>query len=191
MIITPAPAAVVLAAGGSTRMGRPKALLEYKGRSFVACAVELATRAGCAPIVVVTGAVELADQGLAARLVHNDRWQYGQLGSLQRGLAALEDPAGVLVLTVDRPHLRVPTVVTLVAAFRTAPQFSWKPAHAGRRGHPVIYPRSLLPALMALPASADPRELLRAHEAVRRAVAVDDPAVHDNIDSPADLERLL
>ena len=191
MIVTPAPAAVVLAAGASTRMGRPKALLEYEGRSFVACAVELATRAGCAPIVVVTGAVELADQGLAARLVHNDRWQYGQLGSLQRGLAALEDPAGVLVLTVDRPHLRVPTVVTLVAAFRTAPQFSWQPAHAGRRGHPVIYPRSLLPALMALPASADPRELLRAHEAVRRAVAVDDPAVHDNIDSPADLERLL
>jgi len=190
MILMPAPAAVVLAAGASTRMGRPKALLEYKGRSFVACAVELATRAGCAPVVVVTGAVELADQGLAASVIHHPTWPEGQLGSLQRGLAALADPAGVLVLTVDRPHLRVSTIVTLVAAFRTSPQFSWQPAHAGRRGHPIIYPRSLLPALKALPASADPRDLLRAHEAVRRTVAVDDPAVHDNIDSPADLERL-
>jgi len=190
MIATPAPAAVVLAAGASTRMGRPKALLEHDGRSFVACAVELATRAGCAPIVVVTGAVDLADQGLVARLVHNEQWRQGQLGSLQRGLAALEDPAGVLVLTVDRPHLRVTTVVTLVAAFRTSPQFSWQPAYAGRRGHPVIYPRGLLPALAALPVSADPRELLRAHEALRRTVTVDDPAIHDNLDSPADLERL-
>ncbi len=190
MIATPAPAAVVLAAGASTRMGRPKALLEHDGRSFVACAVDLATRAGCAPIVVVTGAVDLADLGLAARLVHNETWPQGQLGSLQRGLAALADPAGVLVLTVDRPHLQVTTVVTLVAAFRTSPQFSWQPAYAGRRGHPVIYPRSLLPALMALPVSADPRELLRAHEALRRTIAVDDPAIHDNLDSPADLERL-
>jgi CTP:molybdopterin cytidylyltransferase MocA len=190
VIATPAPAAVVLAAGASTRMGRPKALLEHHGRSFVACAVDLAARAGCAPIVVVTGAQELDGLGLAARLVHNENWQRGQLSSLQTGLAALEDPAGVLVLTVDRPHLRATTVVTLVAAFRTAPQFSWQPAHAGRRGHPVIYPRSLLPMLAALPTSADPRELLRAHEALRHTIAVDDPAVHDNLDRPEDLARL-
>ena len=190
MIVTPAPAAIVLAAGASTRMGRPKALLEHRGRSFVACATLLAQQAGCAPIVVVTGAVDLTDQNLPAQLVHNDTWPQGQLGSLQRGLAALVDPAGVLVLTVDRPHLEVSTVVTLVAAFRTSPQFSWQPLHAGRRGHPVIYPRSLLGPLAALPVTADPRELLRAHEALRRTIAVDDPAIHDNLDSPGDLARL-
>ncbi len=190
MIVTPAPAAVVLAAGASTRMGQPKALLRYRGRSFVACAVDLAARAGCGPIVVVTGACDLTDLELPARLVHNETWPEGQLSSLQRGLAALDEPAGLLVLTVDRPHVQVATVVTLVAAFRTSPQFSWQPEHAGRRGHPVIYPRGLLPALAALPSTADPREFLRAHGELRRAVAVDDPAIHDNLDRPEDLARL-
>lgn len=190
MIATPAPAAVVLAAGASTRMGRPKALLQLHGRSFVACAVELAARAGCLPIVVVTGAVDLSGEELPAQLVHNATWPEGQLGSLQRGLAALGDPAGVLVLTVDRPHLRVSTVVTLVAAFRMGPQFSWQPEHAGRRGHPVVYPRSMLAALAALPATADPRELLRSRGDLRRGISVDDPAIHDNLDRPEDLARL-
>jgi molybdenum cofactor cytidylyltransferase len=85
-------AAVVLAGGASTRMGRPKALLQHRGRSFVACAVELAVAAGCTPIVVVGGAQSLADEPLApAVCVHNERWQLGQLSSLQRGLAALAD----------------------------------------------------------------------------------------------------
>jgi hypothetical protein len=64
-------AAVVLAAGASTRMGRPKALLRHGERSFVACAVELAVAAGCAPIVVVTGAQALSEP-LAATVVHNE-----------------------------------------------------------------------------------------------------------------------
>ena len=187
-----APAAVVLAAGASTRMGRPKALLRHQGRSFVACAVELARAAGCAPIVVVTGAQPLADEPLAPAVrVHNERWQLGQLSSLQRGLAALPAGAsGVLVLTVDRPHVQPATVAALVAAFRGAPTFAWQPEHAGRRGHPQIYPAALLPALAALPPERDPRELLRSHAALRRTLAVDDPAILDNLDTPQDLARL-
>ena len=187
-----APAAVVLAAGASTRMGRPKALLRHGERSFVACAVELAAAAGCAPIVVVTGAQALSEP-LAATLVHNEAWPLGQLSSLQRGLAAvlgLGEPSGVLVLTVDRPHLRASTVSALVAAFREAPACVWQPEHAGRRGHPLIYPAALLPALAALPASGDPRPLLREHAALRRGLAVDDPATLDNLDHPEDLARL-
>lgn len=183
------PSAIVLAAGASTRMGRPKALLQHRGRSFVACCVALADAAGCPQIVVVSGAVALT--GLPpAQVVHNESWPRGQLGSLQRGLAALTDPRGVLVLTVDRPHLQPGTVAALVAAFRDAPEFVWQPSHAGRRGHPLIYPAHLLPALAALPVDSDPRELLRRHEALRRELAVDDPAVLDNLDRPQDLARL-
>ena len=190
--MTPPPAAIVLAAGASTRMGRPKALLAHAGRSFVACAVELAAAAGCAPIVVVTGAQALDPEALApARLVHNPTWPQGQLSSLQRGLAALAGPvSGVLVLTVDRPHLRPATVAALVAAFRGAPSYLWQPEQGGRRGHPLIYPAALLPALLALPASADPRELVRRHDDLRRGLAVDDPAIFDNLDRPEDLARL-
>ena len=54
----------------------------------------------------------------------------------------------------------------------------------------MIYPRSLLPRLAALPPTADPRELLRAHEELRQTIGVDDPAIHDNLDRPEDLARL-
>ncbi len=186
-------AAVVLAAGASTRMGRPKALLRHGERSFVACAVELAAAAGCAPIVVVVGAQPIHEP-LAATLVHNETWPLGQLSSLQRGLAAIAaaeaTPAGVLVLTVDRPHLRPTTIAALVDAARAAPDYVWQPEHAGQRGHPLIWPAALLPALRALPPHGDPRPLLREHAALRRSLAVDDPATLDNLDHPADLARL-
>jgi molybdenum cofactor cytidylyltransferase len=183
------PAAIVLAAGASTRMGRPKALLLHHGRTFVRCAVDLA--AGCAPIVVVTGAVDLADVDLGPALrVRNDTWPQGQLSSLQRGLAALADPPGLLVLTVDRPHLRPATVAALLAAFHDAPECIWQPAHAGRRGHPIVYPAALLPMLRGLAPDASPRDLLEHHPHLRRSLPVDDPAVLDNLDRPADLARL-
>jgi molybdenum cofactor cytidylyltransferase len=183
------PAALVLAAGASTRMGQPKALLLHRGRPWVCCAVDLA--AGCDPILVVTGAQDLAAVDLApATRIHNDAWPQGQLSSLQRGLAALHSPAGLLVLTIDRPHVRPATVAALLAAFAAAPECIWQPAHAGRRGHPIVYPAALLPALRALPVDASPRDLLGRHADLRRSLAVDDPAVLDNLDGPADLARL-
>jgi molybdenum cofactor cytidylyltransferase len=115
----------------------------------------------------------------------------GQLSSLQRGLAALAESTGVLVLTVDRPHLRPTTVIALVAAFRAAPAYAlWQPEYAGRRGHPLIWPAALLPALRRPAADGDPRALLREHAALRRGLAVDDPAILDNLDRPEDLARL-
>jgi molybdenum cofactor cytidylyltransferase len=182
-------AAVILAAGASTRMGRPKALLRHGDRSFVRCAVDLA--AGCDPILVVTGAVDLADVDLGpARRVHNAAWPSGQLGSLQRGLAELDADDGLLVLTVDRPHLRPATVAALLAAFMNDPAGIWQPTHAGRRGHPILWPAALLPRLRGLPVDASPRAVLDAHADLRRELAVDDPAVLDNLDRPADLARL-
>jgi molybdenum cofactor cytidylyltransferase len=189
------PAAVVLAAGASTRMGRPKQLLRHHGRSFVGCAVDLARAAGCAPILVVTGAIDLTGEALdPAILVPNPDWPLGQLSSLQAGLAAAferrPDLPALLVLTVDRPHLRPDTVTALVEAWRREPAGLWQPSLHGRRGHPVIYPAALLPALAALPPTASPRPLVTAHAALRRALVVDDPAVHDNLDHPEDLARL-
>ena len=103
-------AAVVLAAGASTRMGAPKALLVWRGQPFVAHAIALARAVGAGPIVVVEGAHAIPDEllGTAVR-VKNDAWQLGPLGSLQAGLRlALADdpvPQAVLVLSVDRPHV--------------------------------------------------------------------------------------
>mgnify|MGYP002777680306 CR=1 FL=1 len=189
-------AALVLAAGASARMGAPKALLVWRGRTFLRHVVALAEAAGCAPILAVEGAIPLPDAelGPAARVV-NPTWPSGQTDSLRRGLAALTRLAPgrpVLVLTVDRPHLAPATVRALADAARAAPSQIWQPEHAGRRGHPIVYPPSLVPALLDLPADATPRDLLRRpeHAALRRTLAVDDPAVLDNLDRPEDLARL-
>lgn len=190
-------AAVVLAAGASTRMGRPKALLRWRGRPFVSHAIEQARAAQARPIVVVQGAVPLPDDARPdTRLVHNEAWADGPLGSLQAGLRALVDDDGsapaVLVLTVDRPHITGSTLRTLADAFGRDPSAIWQPQHGDRRGHPILYPADLVPQVLALRPPQTPRDLLaRRHVAARRrSVAVDDPAVLDNLDRPDDLERL-
>lgn len=188
-------AAVVLAAGASTRMGEPKALLRWRGRAFLTHVVEGARAAGCSPVVVVEGAVELpADVVGDATRVENEAWREGQLSSLQRGIRAAQnhDPSAVLVLTVDRPHIQVSTLVALVAAHREEPRTIWQPAFEGRRGHPILYPSDLVPALLDLGRGDSPRVLLGRPEvaARRKTVDVDDRAVLENLDRPEDLERL-
>src|SRR5690606_3112256 len=118
-------AALVLAAGASARMGRPKPLLVWRGRSFLRHVVGLAEAAQAAPICVVAGAVLLpADELGPAFVVTNSTWPKGQTDSLICGLRALTARApghAVLVLSVDRPHVAPATVAALAAAFQGAP----------------------------------------------------------------------
>lgn len=196
MSAAPAIAALVLAAGAGARMGRPKALIAWRGRSFVRHAVALAEAAGCDPIAAVEGAAPLPPDELGpAFVVRNETWLKGQTDSLRRGLALLSARApdrAVLVLSVDRPHVRPDTARALADAARADPDAIWQPLHAGRRGHPILYPAAVIPLLLALPEGATPRDLLArpAVAARRRVLPVDDPAVLDNIDHPADLARL-
>jgi len=191
----PALAAVILAAGASSRMGAPKAHLHYRGRTFLRRLIELAAAAECAPILVISGAAELAPEQLAPALeVFHKTWPLGQLSSLQAGLAALPAACtGALVLTVDRPHLGLATLCALAAAHAVDPAAIWRPSHRGRRGHPILYPSALFTELRGLAPSEDPRPWLRrmAEAGSCRELPVDDPAILENIDTPADLERLL
>ncbi len=191
---------MVLAAGASSRMGEPKALLEWRGESLLRHTIRQAELAGCAPIIAVSGAVELPPAQLGrAALQYNEVWSLGQLSSLQCGLRWLDERAtpehAALILTVDRPHVRADTVAALVAAHRSAPRGIYQPVHEGRRGHPILYPAFMRRVLLALPARGgnSPRDLFLLPEVkeLRRDVAVDDPAVLDNIDTPEDYSRLL
>lgn len=189
-------AAVVLAAGASTRMGRPKALLRWRGRPFVWHVIEQARAAGASPILVVEGAVPLPITELGeAVVVRNEAWADGPLGSLQVGLRALVDAgvhAPVLVLTVDRPHLAESTLRALARAVVEDPRAVWQPRLGEKRGHPIVYPDDLVARLIALRPPQTPRTLLAEPPiaARRRQLEVDDPAVLDNLDTPEDLERL-
>lgn len=189
-------AAVVLAAGASTRMGRPKPLIRWRGRPFVWHVREQARVAAASPVIVVEGAVALPREALGdALIVRNEAWAAGPLGSLQVGLRALVEAGGhgpVLVLTVDRPHVAESTLRALARAVEEDPRAVWQPRLGERRGHPIAYPADLVPALIGLQPPATPRDLLARPEvaARREQVEVDDPAVLENLDAPADLERL-
>lgn len=189
-------AGLILAAGESRRMGRPKALLELGGRSFVALAIELLQGAGCAPVLVVDGAHRL-ERLCGAQVVPNREWEWGPLSSLQVGLrAALELVAeidAVVVHHVERPRVRVRTVRALLDGLASEPDCVWQPMYLGQSGHPIVWPRALFEELLALdPKRASARELLRGSAAARRRkLECDDPGVLDNVDTPEDLARLL
>ncbi|KIG13788.1 CTP:molybdopterin cytidylyltransferase [Enhygromyxa salina] len=192
-------AGLILAGGASQRMGRAKALLEFEGRPFVGIGVELLRQAGCAWVLVVDGAHPLDPHAGAiagAELVHNHRWQLGPLSSLQCGLArALElEPLldAVLVHHVERPRVRPQTVSALLASAAAEPDCVWQPSHAGRSGHPLLWPRALFQALASLdPRHETARTLIRgAASGQRRKLEVDDEGVLDNIDTPDQLARL-
>jgi molybdenum cofactor cytidylyltransferase len=191
----PAPVAVILAAGASTRMGQPKALLPWRGQTFLAHAIALVHRVGAERVVVVQGAVELpASAWRGAELVHHAGWARGPSTSLRAGLAVLVDDAQapVVVHGVDRPHVLPSTADALAAALATDPRAVWQPRHAGRHGHPVVWPADLVARLRVLPDDGSPRNVLHAPDVLarRRCVDVDDAAVLDNLDEPHDLDRL-
>ncbi|MFV8751654.1 nucleotidyltransferase family protein [Nannocystaceae bacterium ST9] len=194
-------AALVLAAGAAERMGRVKALLALGDSSLLARSIALVRAGGCSPVIVVEGAHPLdAEPALRERDVVracNPDWPLGPLGSLQAGLRAALERApeldGVLVQHVERPRVEPATVAALIAGLAAEPDAIWQPEFEGRSGHPMLWPRACFGDLLALdPARASARTLARAPEQAwrRRKLAVGDPGVLDNIDTPDDYRRL-
>ncbi len=178
-------------------MGAPKALLELAGETFLDRLIAL-FHAHCSPVVVVTGydagnveaGVRRARQ---AHFVRNAAYRLGQLSSLQCGLRALpEDSEGVLFTPVDYPAIQAGTVARLVERFkRRAPhELIVVPRCAGRRGHPVLCARELFSEILALPAEAQARDVIRRYREATAYVDVEDAGVLEDADDPAAYERL-
>jgi nicotine blue oxidoreductase len=181
--------AILLAAGASSRMGRPKALLPIGGRPAVETIVATLRSGGVDDVVVVIGrhAVEIrAEANLRnARVVENRQWASGRTSSIQAGLAALpRDAEWTLLALVDMPLVRPETVRTLLAAPRDDADVV-VPFHGGRRGHPILLRRTLFPAIASLGPDAPLRDVVRT--ARRVDVPVEDPGVLVDFDEPGDL----
>lgn len=169
----------------------PKALLPTReGDTFLERAVARCQAVGAAPILVVTGAHALpAPPG--ARLVPNPAWPGGQLTSLQAALRALP-PAGcdaLLVVLVDHPRVVAATFARLVETFAATGAPLVRPVHAGRRGHPIVVAAALFAELLAAAPDDGARPVFARHAARAVDVAVDDPGVLADLDTPADLAR--
>lgn len=192
--------AIVLAAGESRRMGRPKAGLRVRpgGPTFAATLVQGLQTAGLNHVTVVAGAhLDAVRQALAGvtgvDVLHNPDWPSGQLSSLLTALAALDTPEleAVVVALVDSPFVRPSTVRLLLERWRETGAPIVRPALDGRHGHPVIFARETFAALGAAPLDRGAKAVLTARAAQILDVVVDDPGVLADIDTPGDYDAAL
>lgn len=185
---------IILAAGASRRMGRPKALLQAHGQSFVTRLVETLHRGGVRPAVVVIrpAAGDIAAEILRAGAtpVVNPAPDEGQLSSLLTGLTAIEDVApAVLVTLVDAPSIGPAAIASLLARVAASDAPILRATYRGRHGHPVVFRRSVFGALRGADPDMGAKAVLRAHTV--EDVDIDDPGVVDDIDTPEDYARVF
>ena len=173
-------------------MGRPKALLQFEGESFLD---RLISRFGgiCDPIIVVLGydSARIREGIRAASQVSfaiNPDPQRGMLSSLQCGLAELPANTGAALFTpVDLPAITRSTIAA-VAASDSAVTI---PRYSGHNGHPVRISRAIAGELLSLPAGAQARDVLHRHRDATTFIDVDDPAILHDVDTPQEYEALI
>ena len=185
-------AAIVLAAGESTRMGQPKALLPWGGVPLVRHQVDLlAAQPAVDPVIVVVGAlldeVQATLDSTPARVVTNPRFREGRATSLAAGARALKGrPTSVLVVSVDQP-LAPELLDPLVTAWQAEPDALLRPTFAGRSGHPLIVPADVAPELeQVTEATQGLRAVVTRHRHRLRSVPVESELAVLNLNTPAD-----
>jgi molybdenum cofactor cytidylyltransferase len=194
--VVPRVAAVVLAAGRSTRMGpQNKLTADLGGKPMVRRVVETVLASKARPVLVITGhqAAEVAAAlaGLEATLVANPDYPTGLASSLKAGIR--EVPAGcdgALVLLGDMPRLRAEHLDRLVDALSAAAEAIIVPVQEGRQGNPVLWPRRYFPQLLQLEGDAGAKRLITAHGEHVCEVEIDSDAIFADVDTPQALARI-
>lgn len=188
---------VVPAAGSSIRMGRPKALLPWRDSTVVETLISTLLEGGVEKVVVV---VQPGDSKLTALLratsatatVVNPRPKDGMLSSILAGTREALDTTGeapLLVCPVDHPLLSTDTVAQVLARQANASREILIPTFEGRRGHPVLIPKTFLDELRLLDPSRGLKHLLERHPGKVLEIPVADQGVVENLNTPEDYAR--
>ena len=192
----PRVAALVLAAGRSSRMGSNKLVADVQGTPLVRRTVEAVLASQAGPVIVVTGnepdAVHTALAGLEVTFVHNPDFAGGLSTSLRAGLAAVPDNAdGALVCLGDMPLVAPAVIDRLIAAYNPLEgRAIVVPVAGGKRGNPVLWDRSLFPDMARVAGDTGARHLIGANAERVCEVAVEDDGVLTDIDTPEAIAAL-
>jgi molybdenum cofactor cytidylyltransferase len=197
----PSVALLLLAAGGSTRMGRPKQLLDYRGRPLLRHSVEQALGSRCRPVVVVlgadAGACRAVIRDLPVEIVVNEDWTQGMGSSIRAGITALQErgeathegaQAAVIALC-DQPLISSAFLDSLVRLHVEQQTPMVAASYDDRPGVPALFARSLFPRLAAIDFNAGAKTLLQA--AGGELLTLPAPQAAIDVDTPEDYARLL
>ena len=184
--------AVVLAAGESSRMGRPKALLPFRGATFIEAIIGALKQSKVGEIVVVLGhsAEEMKRriERLPVTIVINHDYKSGQLSSLQAAVRHLTASGyavdGILVHLVDHPYLNPALVDRMIESFYASGKLIVLPRYQSRRGHPVIFSASLFDELLRAPLDQGAKAVVNGHRGDTLELETDDGGITIDIDTP-------
>ena len=187
-------AGIILAAGASARMGRPKLLLPWQGEPLIRHTARTALEAGLFPVIVVTGAygaeVEAALTGLEVQIAANPEWETGQGSSVRAGVAALPSETGAAIFLLgDQPQIPASLLQALAEAHAQSQAPVIAPLIDGQRGNPVLFDRAVFPDLLLLRGDAGARQVFSRYPP--QYLPWNDPAPLWDIDTPADYQRLV
>jgi molybdenum cofactor cytidylyltransferase len=188
---------VLLAGGGSSRMGTPKQLLPWEDGSLLRHACRLALATGCRPVVVVLGcgaqSCRESCDGLPVAVTVNERWERGLGSSIASGVAELErlapDVSGVLVLLADQPAIDPSFLSHLLGRWTSGCQAIAATSYGDRAGVPAVFHRRYFPELRSLSGDRGAQELIfREAASTERFDPLNEPA---DVDTPAQYRRYV
>ena len=189
--MTPALAAVILAAGKGGRIGQPKHRLQAGGEAFLGIVAGVAHGAGLQPVICVVAPDEKANVGVAVtetcEVIVNPDPSRGMMSSLQEGMRVTPVDAGVFVFPVDHPYVARATLDILVRVVQADPAAIVKPEYKGQGGHPVYLPASMRPVVLGANVSLSLRAVIEQSGLRVIRVPVDDDGVIHNVNTPDDI----
>ena len=193
---SPKVTGIILAAGASSRMGRSKQLLPFRGQSILECVVDSALASSLHRVVVVLGhksepiAQLLADRELT--VIHNPDYEKGQSSSLKIGLQSLTDEAdAVLFLLGDQPLVTPEIINQILTAYAASPSPVVLPFFKGKRGNPALFSRETFPRIATLKDDCGARPLFDEYAERILKVPVSSHAIHFDIDTEEDYRQLM